>query len=69
MPTGNVKWFNNSKGYGFVTPDEGNDDIFIHFSSIEMEGFKTLKEGQRVIYECEKGPKGFHATSLQKAEL
>jgi len=64
MVTGVVKWFNNAKGYGFVTPDEGDQDIFVHFSAIEMEGYRTLKEGQRVEFEVEEGPKGLHALRL-----
>ncbi len=65
MASGVVKWFNNAKGYGFVTPDEGDQDIFVHFSAIEMDGYKTLKEGQRVLFEVEEGPKGLHAQNLQ----
>lgn len=67
MPTGTVKWFNNSKGYGFVTPDSGDQDVFVHFSAIEMEGYKTLKEGQKVEFEVTEGPKGLHATSVNEA--
>lgn len=67
MATGVVKWFNNAKGYGFVTPDHGEQDIFIHFSAISMEGYKTLKEGQRVEFELQEGPKGLHAANLQAA--
>jgi len=67
MVTGVVKWFNNAKGYGFVTPDEGEQDIFVHFSAIEMDGYRTLKEGQRVQFEVEEGPKGLHALKLQNA--
>lgn len=67
MVTGVVKWFNNAKGYGFVTPDDGQQDIFVHFSAIEMEGYRTLKEGQRVQFEVEEGPKGLHALKLQNA--
>ena len=55
MATGIVKWFNNAKGYGFVTPDDGEQDVFVHFSAIEMEGYRTLKEGQRVEIEVEQG--------------
>ena len=67
MPTGVVKWFNNAKGYGFVTPDEGMDDIFVHFSSINgMEGYKSLKEGQKVEFEITEGPKGLHASNIQQ---
>jgi len=65
MVTGTVKWFNNAKGYGFVTPDEGGQDIFIHFSAITMDGYKTLKEGQKVQFELQEGPKGLHAANLQ----
>ncbi len=66
MATGTVKWFNNAKGYGFVSPDGGDDDVFVHFSSIEMEGYKTLKEGQKVEFEVEQGPKGLHAAHLHE---
>jgi cold shock protein len=65
MPTGTVKWFNNRKGYGFVVPDQGDEDVFIHFSSIQMDGFKTLKEGQKIAFEISEGPKGLHATNIQ----
>jgi CspA family cold shock protein len=65
MPTGIVKWFNNAKGYGFVVPDNSEQDIFVHFSSIAMEGYKTLQEGQRVQFEVTEGPKGLHAVSLE----
>jgi CspA family cold shock protein len=65
MPTGTVKWFNNRKGYGFVVPDERvEEDVFIHYSSIEMEGFKTLSEGQKINFELSDGPKGLHATNI-----
>lgn len=67
--TGVVKWFNNAKGYGFVTPDQGEQDIFIHFSAIAMEGYKTLKEGQKVEFELQEGPKGLHAANLQAADV
>ncbi len=67
MATGIVKWFNNAKGYGFVTPDDGEQDVFVHFSAIEMEGYRTLKEGQRVVFEVEQGPKGLHAQNLHAA--
>jgi CspA family cold shock protein len=58
MPTGKVKWFNESKGWGFIEPDEGGDDIFVHYSAITGEGFKTLKEGQQVEYELQDGKNG-----------
>lgn len=64
MSTGIVKWFNDAKGFGFITPDEGGADVFIHFSAIAMEGYKTLKQGSRVSYELEKGPKGLHANNI-----
>ena len=65
MVTGVVKWFNNAKGYGFVTPDEGEQDVFVHFSAISMEGYKTLKEGQKVQFDISQGPKGLHAANLE----
>ena len=65
MATGKVKWFNNAKGYGFVLPDGGGDDLFVHYSSIQMEGYKTLKAGQAVTFDVLEGPKGFHATNIQ----
>jgi len=65
MITGVVKWFNNAKGYGFVTPDEGEQDVFVHFSAISMDGYKTLKEGQKVQFDISQGPKGLHAANLQ----
>lgn len=61
---GTVKWFNNDKGFGFITPDDGSEDLFAHFSSIQMEGFKTLKEGQKVLYEVMQGPKGKQALNI-----
>ena len=65
MPTGTVKWFNNAKGYGFILPDDGGEDLFAHYSSIEMEGYKTLKAGQMVTFEVIEGAKGLHATNIQ----
>jgi len=66
MATGFVKWFNNAKGYGFISPDAGNnEDIFAHFSSIAMEGYKTLKRGQKVEYELSEGPKGLQALEIK----
>jgi CspA family cold shock protein len=58
MATGTVKWFNDAKGYGFITPDGGGEDLFAHFSAINMPGFKTLKEGQKVSFEVTSGNKG-----------
>jgi CspA family cold shock protein len=67
MATGTVKWFNDSKGYGFITPDDGSEDLFAHFSAIQMGGFKTLKEGQKVSFEITQGPKGKQAANIQAA--
>ena len=64
MATGTVKWFNESKGFGFITPSSGGDDVFVHFSAIQGGGFKTLVEGQSVNFEVEKGPKGLQATNV-----
>jgi CspA family cold shock protein len=65
---GKVKWFNNAKGYGFILPEEGGDDLFAHYSSIEMDGYKTLKAGQDVDFELVEGPKGLHATHIRAAQ-
>ncbi len=67
MISGKVKWFNNSKGFGFISPDDGDMDIFVHFSTIKSEGYKSLKEGQSVTYEAEEGPKGWHAVQVEIA--
>jgi len=64
MATGTVKWFNESKGFGFIAPSDGSDDVFVHFSSIQGDGFKTLAEGQTVDFETEQGPKGLQATNV-----
>jgi CspA family cold shock protein len=64
MATGTVKWFNNSKGFGFITPDDGSADVFVHFSAIASEGFRTLEEGQAVSYDVETGPKGPQASNV-----
>jgi CspA family cold shock protein len=66
MATGTVKWFNDAKGYGFITPDDGSEDLFAHFSAINMQGFKTLKEGQKVSFDVVQGPKGKQASNIQK---
>ena len=65
MPTGTVKWFNNAKGYGFILPEGGGDDLFVHYSSIDMDGYKTLKAGQAVEYETGSGEKGYHARNVR----
>ena len=64
MTTGTVKWFNNAKGYGFISPDEGGSDVFAHFTSIEMEGYRTLKQGQKVEFDLIDGPRGLQATKI-----
>jgi CspA family cold shock protein len=64
MTTGTVKWFNESKGFGFITPEDGGKDVFVHFSAIQGSGFRTLAEGQRVSFEVEDGPKGPQATQV-----
>ncbi len=68
MPTGRVKWFNNAKGYGFILPEEGGEDYFAHYSSIKMDGYKTLKAGQLVEFEILEGPKGAHAINISPTE-
>jgi cold shock protein len=67
MALGTVKWFNDAKGFGFVTPDAGGDDLFAHFSAINMNGFKTLQEGQKVSFDITQGPKGAQASNIQAA--
>jgi CspA family cold shock protein len=64
MPQGEVKWFNDSKGYGFITPSDGSKDLFVHHSDINMQGFKTLSEGQKVEYEVTQGEKGPRAANV-----
>jgi CspA family cold shock protein len=67
MSTGTVKWFNEAKGFGFITPSDGSADLFVHFSAITGNGFKTLAEGQAVSFQVEKGPKGLQATQVAPA--
>src|SRR5262245_11582396 len=69
MSTGKVKWFNNAKGYGFILSENGGDDLFVHYSSIQMDGYKTLKAGQTVEFDVQKGPKGFHAVNIRAAVI
>ncbi|MCP5334079.1 MAG: cold shock domain-containing protein CspD [Oceanospirillaceae bacterium] len=69
MQTGKVKWFNNAKGYGFILADSGNEDLFAHYSSIQMEGYKTLKAGQAVSFDTKPGDKGTHAINIQPIEV
>jgi len=67
MATGTVKWFNESKGFGFITPDNGGSDVFVHFSAIQAQGFKTLAEGQKVNFEVQDSPKGPQASNVVPA--
>lgn len=66
MAEGTVKWFNDSKGYGFITPADGSKDVFVHHQAIQAEGFRSLKEGDRVRYDVTQGPKGPQAANVQK---
>jgi cold shock protein len=68
MATGTVKWFNDAKGFGFIEPDQGGGDVFAHFSAIQMEGFRTLKQGSKVSYELVAGPKGMLAQNIQSVD-
>ena len=67
MATGTVKWFNDAKGYGFITPDDGGEDLFAHFSAIKMYGFTALKQGQRVTFDLKEGEKGKQADNIKPA--
>jgi CspA family cold shock protein len=69
MPTGTVKWFNDAKGFGFIEPEGGGDDVFAHFSAIQMEGFRTLKQGGRVSFELVQGPKGQLAQNISPIDV
>jgi CspA family cold shock protein len=68
MATGTVKWFNDAKGFGFITPEDGGNDLFAHFSAIQGQGFKTLKEQQRVTFDVTSGPKGLQASNIRPAD-
>ena len=68
MATGTVKWFNESKGFGFITPDGGGDDVFAHFSAIQAEGFKVLRENQKVSFEITNGAKGKQASNIRSLD-
>jgi CspA family cold shock protein len=67
MPTGRVKWFSDAKGFGFITPDDGSEELFAHFSEIRIDGFKTLLENQKVSFDIGQGPKGKQASNIQPA--
>ncbi len=68
MANGTVKWFNEAKGFGFITPSDGGEDVFAHFSAIQSQGFKTLRENQKVTYDVTRGPKGLQASNIRSAE-
>jgi CspA family cold shock protein len=66
---GTVKWFNNAKGFGFILIEESQEDVFVHYSVIEGDGFRTLKQGEKVLFEATRGPKGLHATNVRKVVI
>ncbi|MBB1116989.1 cold-shock protein [Stenotrophomonas sp. W1S232] len=68
MPNGTVKWFNDAKGFGFISPEDGSADVFAHFSAISAKGFRSLQEGQRVSYDVAEGPKGAQASNITVIE-
>jgi CspA family cold shock protein len=69
MPAGTVKWFNDAKGFGFIEPEGGGADVFAHFSAVQMDGFRTLKQGSRVRYDLVEGPKGSLAQNIQPLDV
>lgn len=68
MRNGTVKWFNDAKGYGFIAPEDGGEDVFVHFSAIQGDGFRSLREGQNVTFETQQGPKGLQAVDVAAAD-
>ncbi|MDF2177716.1 cold shock domain-containing protein CspD [Aliiglaciecola sp. CAU 1673] len=68
MAVGKVKWFNNAKGFGFIVPEDGGEDVFAHYSTIQMDGYRSLKAGQEVTFEVQQGPKGLHAENIAVAD-
>jgi cold shock protein len=69
VPSGTVKWFNSEKGYGFIAQPDGGDDVFVHHSAIQMNGYRTLDEGQAVEFELKEGPKGLQAVEVRPAAI